>query len=116
MDNILEKAFELANFTSTLASQKRVLLEEFYQNSTYFFNGAVFTANKETINFVKSLIDLGQAQIVLIDNNNTPIDISDPTQFLQNLLDKYNFAANSYYSKFQKLKSSRSVESLLDYE
>lgn len=114
MDEILKKAFEISNFMSAMADQKRILTEEYHQNSIYFFNGSVFRADKELINFVKTMIDLGQTSIVLIDNNNTPVDVSDPEQFLKELLNVYNFAANSYFTKFQKLKSSRSVESLLD--
>lgn len=114
MDETLKKAFELSNFMSALADQKRILIEEYQQNSIYFFNGAVFKADKELINFVKTLIDLGQTSIVLVDNNNTPVDIADPKKFLQDLLNTYNFAINSYFTKFQKLKSSRSVESLLE--
>jgi hypothetical protein len=114
MDDTVKKAFEISNFMSALAEQKRVLLEEYHQNSIYFFNGTVFKVDKELINFVKTLIDLGQDSFVLIDNNNTPVDIQNPKKFLQELLDKYFFAANAYNTKFQKLKSSRSVESLLD--
>lgn len=114
MDNSLKKAFEISNFMSALAEQKRVLLEEYHQNTIYFFNGAVFKIDRELINFVKTLIDLNQETIVVIDDNNTPVDIKDPRKFLQDILDKYNFAMNSYHNKFQQLKSSRSVESLLD--
>jgi hypothetical protein len=114
MDDNLRKAFEISNFMSVMADQKRILIEEFNQNTKYFFNGAVFTANKELINFVKTMIDMDQQSIVLIDDNNTPVDVVDPNEFLKELLNVYNFAVNSYFNKFQKLKSSRSVESLLD--
>ena len=54
MDEKLSKAFEIANFVTTLANQKKVIYEEYQQNCVYFFNGATFKVTRELINFVKT--------------------------------------------------------------
>lgn len=114
MDEKLLKAFEIANFMTTLANQKKVIYEEYLQNCVYFFNGATFKVNRELINFVKTLIDLGHSDAVLIDDNNFPIDIADLAAFLESILSVYASATNAYQTQYQKIKDSRSVESLLD--
>jgi hypothetical protein len=114
MEEQVQKAFDIANYMTTLAGQKRILLEEYHQNSIYFFNGATFHISKELISFVKTLIDLGQTDAVLIDSNNLPTDVEDLAKFLDNILNVYTSASNDYYTKYQQLKNNRSVESLVD--
>jgi hypothetical protein len=114
MDQYLEKAFDVANFMVTLANQKRVLKEEFKQHLIYFYNGSTFSVDKELITFVKSIIDLGQTDHVLIDDNDLPVHVENLSDFLDNILSIFSSASNEYYSKYQKLKNNRSVESLLD--
>jgi hypothetical protein len=114
MDEKLAKAFDIANFMTTLANQKKVIYEEYQQNSVYFFNGATFKVDRELINFVKTLLDLEQADAILLDDNNLPVDIPDLKTFLDNILSVYASATNRYQTQYQKIKNSRSVESLLD--
>ena len=114
MEEKVKKAFELANYMSTLAEQKRIIFEEFQQNLIYFFNGATFTVSRELINHVKTLIDLEQTDSVLIDDNNLPVDVQDLVKFLEQILDIHTHATNQFYSKYQKIKKNRSVEGLLD--
>lgn len=114
MDQYLEKAFDVANYMVTLANQKRILKEQFKQNLIYFYSGSTFSVNKELINFVKTMIDVGQTDHVLIDDNDLPVHIENLSEFLDNILSIFSSASNEYYSKYQKLKNSRSVESLLD--
>jgi len=114
MDDKLSKAFEIANFVTTLANQKKVIYEEYQQNCVYFFNGATFKVTRELINFVKTLIDLEHTDSVILDDNNLPVDIPSLTEFLDSILSVYASATNSYQTQYQKIKNSRSVESLLD--
>ena len=114
MEEKIKKAFEIANYMSTLAEQKRIIFEEFQQNLVYFFNGATFVVSKELINYVKTLIDMGQHDAVLIDDNKIPVDISNLSEFLERILNTYTQATNQYYTKYQQMKKNRSVEGLLD--
>jgi len=114
MDEQLQKAFDIANYMTTLASQKKILFEQYSQNTAFFYNGASFQVTRELINFTKTLIDLGQLDAVLVDDNNLPVDITDLNKFLEDILNVYALATNEYHSQYQKLKTSRSVESLVD--
>lgn len=113
MDDKLLKAFDIANFMTTLANQKKVIYEEYQQDCVYFFNGATFKVNRELINFAKTLLDLDHTDAVLLDDNNLPVDIPDLKVFLDSLLSVYASATNKYQTQYQKIKNSRSVESLL---
>jgi hypothetical protein len=114
MDEKLKQAFETANYMASLADQKRILNEEYQQNSIYFYNGGCFHATRELINFVKTLIDLDKSSAVLIDANSLPIDVADLKKFFDDVVDIHFTAINSYYNKYQKLKNSRTVESLIN--
>ena len=114
MDNAIEKAFEISNYMATLASQKQIYKEEFYQNLIHYQNGGSFSVTRELINFVKTLIDLGhETNTVLIDNNDIPIEIENLTGFMEQIISVYYGAVNEYYSKYTQLKTSRTVESLV---
>ena len=41
MNDKLKQAFDIANYMTTLADQKRILVEEYHQNIIYFFNGSL---------------------------------------------------------------------------
>jgi len=115
VDEKIKKAFDSANYMSVLASQKKILKEEYYQSLLYYQNGGVFSVTKDLINFSKTLIDLNNiTDVILVDDNDSPILIKDLHAFLSEILSVYAFATNGYYNKFSKLKTSRTVEKLID--
>lgn len=114
MEEKVKKAFEIANYMSTLAEQKRIIFEEFQQSLIYFYNGSTFRVTRELINYVKTLLDLNQTDAVLIDDNNIPTDIQNLSEFLDKILNVQTQAVNQYHTKYQKIKKNRSVEGLLD--
>jgi hypothetical protein len=115
VDKLLEKAFDIANYAATFSSQIKILKEEFNQNLIYYHNGGVFTITKELICFVNLLKDSStNKNVVLVDDNQTPIEILDIDKFLEEILSKYTFAVNSYYTRLSSMKSSRTVESILE--
>jgi hypothetical protein len=113
MDERLEKALEFANFMVTLNNQKRALKEKYHTDCVYYQNGGTFTITKDLITFIKTLVDMGNTtDVVVIDDNDLPIRVSDLNQFLDDLLDQYFIASNSYYNDYQLLKKNRSIEAL----
>jgi hypothetical protein len=114
MNDKLSKALDIANYMVTLANEKKIIFEEYKQNLTHFSNGNTFFVSRELINFVKTLIDLGQTDAVILDDNNIPVDIENLAQFLETLLSVYTMAVNQYQTKYQALKNNRSVESILE--
>ena len=114
MDERLEKAIQTANYMATLNTQKKLAYEEFNQNLIYYYNGSGFTATRELINFVKTLIDSEYNQFVLLDDNNNPIEITDGKELLNSLLGVYIQATNRYVATYNSLKKKRRIEDLVE--
>lgn len=115
MDEQIKRAFEAADFMSVLSSQKNILKEEFSQSLCYYHNGGSFTLSKELITFVKLLLDANQLDnVVLIDNNNIPINVVNLKDFFDEILSLHIQAINLYYTQYNLLIKNRKVESLVD--
>ena len=117
MDERLKKALDISNYMVTLNNQKRLLKEKFYEDLIYFDSGSQFLVTQNLITFVKLLIESGyDTDVVLIDDNDIPVKIKDLEVFYQNILDVYFKSANFYMNEYDKLKKSRTVEKIIDYE
>ncbi len=115
MDERVQKAFDSANYMATLVSQKNILKEELAQNLLHYENGGTFTVSKELINFVKTLLDVGYLEnVVIVDDNSTPINIENLKEFFDKALSVYFEATNEYYNKHNALIKQRKIESLVD--
>ena len=115
MDERVQKAFDSANYMATLVSQKNILKEELAQNLLHYENGGTFTASKELINFVKTLLDVGYLEnVVVVDDNATPINIENLKLFFDKVISVYFEAVNEYYNKHNALIKQRKIESLVD--
>jgi hypothetical protein len=113
MNTQVTKAFDIANLMATMANQKRILKEEFEQTLFYFHNGGTFQATSALIAYVQSLKLLELEETVIVDNNGIPILVKSLSNFLEQLLDCHVRANNLYFTKYEDLKKSRSVESIL---
>lgn len=116
MDERLEKALNFSNYMVTLNNQKRVLREKFKENTVYYFNGGQFTVTKELITFVNMLVERENTEdVVLIDDNETPVLVADLEDFLSDIINTYFTAANAYHAEFKILTKKRSVSKLVNY-
>ena len=113
MNEQVTKAFDIANLMVTMANQKRILKEEFEQTLFYFHNGGTFQATPALIAYVQSLKLLELEETVIVDNNGIPVLVKNLSNFLEQLLDCHIRANNLYFTKYEDLKKSRSVESIL---
>jgi hypothetical protein len=116
MDERLEKALDFSNFMVTMNNQKRLLKEKYFEDLLYYTNGCQFSVTKELITFVGLLVDKGVEEAVLTDDNDIPTNISNLETFYDDILDVYFTASNNYFAEYEKIKSNRSVEKLVDYE
>ena len=104
MDERLSQALEFSNFMVTLNNQKRLLKEKYLEDLIFFYNGCQFTVTKELINFTKTLVDTGNdTNVVLIDDNDVPLEIADLNEFMASIMDLYFTASNNYYTTYQTL-------------
>lgn len=115
MDERLQKALDFSNYRQTLSIQRKTLKEKINAKLTYGCNGGLFKIDRSLITFVQMLIDQGRVEnIPLIDVNENPILIPNLNDFRDEILDRYFTATYEYLEEYQKIKSSRSVEKLLD--
>ncbi len=117
MDERLEKALDFSNYMVRLNSQKRVLKEKFREQTVFYYLGGQFTVNKQLMTFVSMLVEQGNDEdIVLVDDNETPIMVKDLADFQSEVLNTYFTAANEYHAEYEKLRKNRSVEKLVEYK
>jgi hypothetical protein len=115
MDERLQKALDFSNYRQTLSIQRKTLKEKINAKLTYGCNGGLFKIDRSLITFVQMLIDQGRTENVpIIDVNENPILIVNLNDFRDEILDRYFSATYEYLEEYQKIKSSRSVEKLLD--
>jgi len=114
MDERLKKALDFSNYMVTFNNQKRLLKETYNQDLLYYHNGAQFTVTRELINFCYTLLSTDNTEVVLVDDNGIPVQITDLDDFHSNIIDVYFTASNEYYNKFMHLKKQRSVPNLVD--
>lgn len=115
MDERLKQALDFSNYRQTLSIQRKTLKEKINAKLTYGCNGGLFKIDRSLITFVQMLIDQGRTENVpLIDVNENPILIVNLTEFRDEILDRYFTATYEYLEEYQKIKSSRSIEKLLD--
>ena len=112
MDEKLKAALDFSNYMITLTNQKRIIFEKYQNDLLYFFNGGQFTVSQQLISFCQSLIQLNQTEVVIIDDNQIPVEIENLQDFTQKILNVYFSATNSYLSEYTLLKNKRSVESI----
>jgi hypothetical protein len=113
MDEHVEKAFQTANYMATLNNQRNVAFEEFQQSLIHYINGSSFQISLELMTFVKSLIDSGNLNCILIDINQIPVNIENLKGFYEEISAQYFKASNEYFSKYSELKSKRRIQDLI---
>lgn len=114
MDQRLEKALDVSNYMVTLNNQTRLLREQYRENLIHYFNGGQFTITQQLVSFCQSLITLHQTNTILIDDNGIPIEIEELEDFTSEVVSKYFEASNRFLMEYNKLKTNRSVESIMD--
>jgi hypothetical protein len=115
MDSRLEKALAFSNYNKTLNLKRTTLKEKSDAKLVLAYKGGIFKAERSLIVFAQMLIDQGRADnIPLLDINDNPILVEDLNEFKNLLLDKYFDVTLEYYREYQKIKRSRSVETLID--
>ena len=114
MEEEYKNAMEFSKYRQTLAIQRKTLKEKIDAKLTYGFNGGIFKIDRNLLNFVEMLIYKDRSEnVVVLDANENPILIEDLVKFRDEIFDRYFSASFEYYEEYQKIKKSRSVESLV---
>lgn len=114
MDELIKKALDFSNYQQTLNIQKKSLKEKLSARLTYGCNGGIFKIDRELLTFVQMLIDQKRISgIPLLDSNGNPILIEDLVSFRDEIFDRYFSSTLEYLDEYQKIKSARSIETLV---
>lgn len=113
MDQRLEKALEFAQYSQTLNNQKNIIYKQYKDDCYHYTDGCAFAVTPELITFCNLMISYDKP-LVLLDSNNTPIEITDPKKFIEDIIDVYVQSVNSYLVKYQNFKDNKTIKDFLD--
>jgi hypothetical protein len=105
----LELALSFANYQTTLNQQKTILRQQFQDQCILAYNGGLFFVTPE---FISGLSFITASWI--IDMNSNPIKVDTLKDFVELATKTYNDAVSIYGEAYSKLKTQRSVKSLVD--
>jgi hypothetical protein len=114
MDERLEKALDFSNYMTTLNNQRRIIREQFLETCVHYLNGGKFSVNRDLITFCHTLLQNHQTGCILIDDNDSPVEIEDLQKFLDDILNIYFTTTYDYFDKYNDIKKNRSVKGLVD--
>jgi len=110
----LERALEFSNTMQTFNLNKNNLKVKTQNLLNYSSNGGTFKVSQELIGFMSTIVDAGKTEVILLDKNDIPIKLEDTTKFLEDISSLYFEVINEYYNDYQKLRSSRKIEKVLE--
>ena len=80
-----------------IAVAKRNALEKAHARLVVVYNEHLFRADPETINLIKALSEVHTSPFYVLDSNENPVEISNPKEFLQILVQRNQEAIGSYH-------------------
>jgi len=110
----LERALEFSNTMQTFNLNKNNLRVKTQNLLNHSNNGGTFKVSQELIGFVSTIVSAGKTEVILLDKNDIPIKIEDTKKFLEDISSLYFEVINEYYNDYQKLRSSRKIEKVLE--
>jgi len=110
----LAKALDFSNTMQTFNLAKNNLKVKTQNLLSYSTNGGTFRVSQELIAFVNMAVTSGKSSLILLDKNDIPIQIDDTMKFLEDISSLYFEVINEYYNDYQKLRSSRKIEKVLE--
>ena len=116
MDDRLRRALEFSNYRQTLHIQRENVKQRYNSQLQLIIGGGIFYANQELISFVQALIETKNKSAIIIDSKKNPVNIENLEEFRDSLLESYHQATNELYTEHQRLKKSRSVKAIIEWE
>jgi hypothetical protein len=110
----LEKALDFSNTMKTFNLNKNNLKVKTQNLLSYSTAGGSFIVDQSLISFMNFVVSSGKTEITLLDKNDIPVRIEDTEKFLDETSSLYFEVVNDYYNEYQKLRSSRKIEKVLE--
>lgn len=106
----LDEALAFSNYQATLSRQKTIIRQTFQDQCLLGYNGGLFFITPE---FIAGLDVLGAESRYVIDSNQNPIWIENLADLKLKSIECYKLAVKQYGVEYSKLKTQRSVKSLV---
>lgn len=116
MDKRLEKALEFSNFRMILSTRQENLKTLMNNKLMLSYGGGLFKINYELISFLTIIVMGGGKDLILIDENDIPIKIEEPEDFVTKATEQYEKAVAQYYNSYQKLSEAREIRKVIDWD
>ena len=110
----LEKALDFSNTMKTFNLNKNNLKVKTQNLLSYSTAGGSFAVDQSLISFMNFVVSSGKTEITLLDKNGIPVRVEDTEKFLDEVSSLYFEVVNDYYNEYQKLRSSRKIEKVLE--
>lgn len=89
-----------SDLSYNIAVAKRNALEKAHSRLVVVYNEHIFRADAKTICLVRTLKDT-QDKFFVLDTNQNPVEITNPAEFLQILIERNQEAISSYHQMSQ---------------
>ena len=86
--------------------QKANALKKAESGQVLVYKNHIFRADTETICFVRTASE-GKDSFFMLDSNSNPVEIKEPIEFLELLLQRNQSALNTYHQLYQDLKNRK---------
>ena len=116
MEDRLRRALEFSNYRQTIHIQRENVKQRYNSQLQLIVGAGIFYAERELISFVQAMLEIGETSAIIIDSKNNPINIDNLKEFRDNLLEAYYQASNELYTEHQRLKKSRNIKAIIEWD
>ena len=113
IDSRLNDALAQANFRIAISNQRANARLKLQKNLMYSINGGTFVVSSELISFISALLSHGKEEAVLLDIKLNPIQISDLSEFLDNIMQLYYECTNDFLTEFKSISKNRTTKAII---
>ena len=85
-----------------IAVAKRNALEKAQARQVLTYNGHLFRADPQTICVARTLKE-NNSKFFILDTNSNPVEIKDPDDFLEKLIERNQEALNTYHQMYETI-------------
>ena len=89
-----------SDFSYDIAVAKRNALEKAQARQVLAYNGHLFRADPQTICVARTLKE-NNSKFFILDTNSNPVEIKDPDDFLEKLIERNQEALNTYHQMYE---------------
>lgn len=101
MDEKLLNALEVGKLLDTVNRHKKILYNQYIEDSTIYYNGGRFIADAKLISFIA-----GSDPKLILDQDNIPIEINDTEDFVTKIISQYQTAIAKYHSRYTEISKT----------